>query len=422
MRPLASSVAAVTALAAAPLAAAAWLLKPAWRVGFGQRLGGFDEAVPGAVWIHAASVGELRAALPLVDRLRDVGRAVFVTSQTVSGLTALRQSRPEWPCRLAPLDHPWCVERALARLQPEALVLIEAELWPAWIAAATRRGVPVLVLSGRISDRSFARYRRALPVVRRTLRRLHAVGARTPRDARRFLALGARPRTVAVTGDLKLDAHTGLRPLAPDLAAASREVTLFVAGSTHRGEEAAVLAAFGTVLGCAPRCALVLAPRQLRRADEVAALVQRAGRTLRRRTALGRVPLRAGDVLLLDTVGELAGVYGRADVAFVGGSLAPVGGHNVLEPVLFGAPVLYGPHTANVEHAVAILADSGAGRRVADADELGRVAAEWLADPAESARRVLSGRKALARHRGSAARSAVLVERALAARNSAIVL
>lgn len=413
MRAVAHSVAAVTALAAAPFAAAALTLRPDWRVGVGERLGGVAAPAPGAVWVHGASVGELLAALPLVDRLRRDGRAVFVSSQTVSGREALRKVRPELPCQLAPLDHPWCAERALARVRPAALVLVETELWPGWIAAADRRGVPVLLLSGRLSDRSFARYLRARPLVGRTLRRLHSVGARTPSDAERFRDLGARRDTVVVTGDLKLDAHPRAATLAGDLEVALGGSPLFVAGSTHPGEERAVLAAFDAAEREGARVALVLAPRHPGRFDTVAALVREAGRTLRRRSALAPTPIRTGEVLLLDTLGELAAVYGRAAAAFVGGSIAAVGGHNVLEPVLAGAPVLFGPHTSDVEHATAILASCGAGRRVADARELGRAMAEWLADPAAAKALAARGCAALAPHRGSAARSASLVEGAL---------
>jgi 3-deoxy-D-manno-octulosonic-acid transferase len=385
LRAVAHSVAAFTALAAAPLALAGLALRPDWRDGASERLGAAPALAPGALWIHGASVG---------------------------------RARPEVPCRLAPLDHPWCVERALAKVRPAALVLIETELWPCWIAAADRRGAAVVLVSGRVSDRSFARYRRARPFAARTLRRLSAVGARTPEDARRFRFLGAPPESIEVTGDLKLDCDEHPRPLDADLDRVCRSAPLFVAGSTHPGEERAALAALRAVEEAGLSAALVLAPRRLTRAGEVERIARGEGRPVRRRTAVGRAPLQPGDVLLLDTVGELASLYARADVAFVGGSLAPKGGHNVLEPVLCGRPALFGPHTRNVEHAVEILERCGAGRRVADAGDLGRAAVELLADPAAARARGARGREALDGHRGSAKRAARLVERAVAARDS----
>jgi 3-deoxy-D-manno-octulosonic-acid transferase len=405
----------VAALAAAPVAAGALAVRPGWRLGASERLGAVS-APPGGVWVHGASVGEILAATRLVDHLREAHRPVLTSTQTLGGRDVMRGARPEVPCQLAPLDHPWCVERALARARPAALVLIETELWPCWIAAAERRGVPVVLVSGRVSDRSFARYRRVRPLVGRMLRRLHAIGARTPEDADRLRALGAPPERVTVTGDLKLDGEPRPRAVARDLDRALARVPLFVAGSIHPGEERAALAALRATEDAGIRAALVLAPRHLLRAREVEGIARAEGRAVRRRTALGTAPLRPGEVLLLDTLGELASLYARADVAFVGGSLAPVGGHNVLEPVFCGRTVLYGPHIQNVARAVEILERCGAGRRIADGAELGRAAVELLADSGAARARGARGRAVLGRHRGSSERAARLVERVVVAR------
>jgi 3-deoxy-D-manno-octulosonic-acid transferase len=416
LRAVGHSVAAAAALAAAPLAAGALALRPRWRVGASERLGAVSALAPGAVWVHGASVGEILAAIRLLDRLHQTGHSVMTSTQTVTGRDVLRRTRPEVPCQLAPLDHPWCVERALARARPAALVLIETELWPCWIAAADRRGVPVVLVSGRVSDRSFSRYRCARPLVGRTLRRLRAVGARTPEDARRFRSLGVPPGSIEVTGDLKLDGDERPRPVAADLVRVFGRAPLFVAGSTHPGEERAALSALCAVEEAGLSAALVLAPRHLDRAGEIERIARGEGRSVRRRTEVGWAPLRPGEVLLLDSVGELASLYARADAAFVGGSLAPIGGHNVLEPVFCGRPALFGSHTRNVRHAVEILERCGAGRRVVDARDLGRAVVELLADPAAARARGERGRDALRRHRGSAERAARLVEGAVAAR------
>jgi 3-deoxy-D-manno-octulosonic-acid transferase len=414
LRALDHALAALAALALAPAAAGALALRPAWRVGLRERLGALPALPPGAVWVHGASVGEILAAGRFVDRLQKGGHAVFTSTVTLAGREVMRRARPDVACHLAPLDHPWCVEAALSRVRPAALVLIETELWPSWLAAAERRGIPVALVSGRVSDHSYPRYQRLRRIIAPALRRIAALGARTDTDAERFLALGAPPGRVSVTGDLKLEPAEDARPLAFDLARLLGGARLIVAGSTHPGEELAALSALAQVEQAGMKAALVLAPRRLGRADEIARFVRASGRTLRRRTLPGDSPLQAGEVLLLDSVGELASVYARAEVAFVGGTLAPVGGHNVLEPVFLGRPVLFGPHTENARHAAEILTAVGAGIRVADEADLARRLVALLADPEDAGRRGQAGRRALLAHRGSAERAAGLIEALLA--------
>jgi 3-deoxy-D-manno-octulosonic-acid transferase len=383
-------------------------------VGLRERLGQRPGLPPGAIWVHGASVGEILAAGRFIDRLQKGGHAVVSSTATLAGREVMRRTRPDVPCHLAPLDHPWCVEAALSRVRPAALVLIETELWPSWLAAAERRGVPVALVSGRISDRSYPRYRRLRRIIAPALRRIAALGARTDADAARFIALGASPARVSVTGDLKLEPGEAGRSLAPELVRVLGASPLIVAGSTHPGEELAALSALTQAEQAGIPAALVLAPRRLERADEIAGIVRAQSRSLRRRTRLGDSPLRPGEVLLLDSLGELAPLYAHAEVAFVGGSLVPVGGHNVLEPVFAGRPVLFGPHTQNAPHAAEILEAVGAGVRVADAGALARALVALLADPREARRRGEAGRGALAAHRGSAARAAELTDALLA--------
>lgn len=419
MRAIGHGLAALAALAALPVGAGALLVRPRWWNGLGERLGAWPRCTPGAVWVHAAAVGEIRAASALVDGLAAAGRRVVTSTWTLPGRAAMRGWRPDLVCRLAPLDHPWCVALALSRVEPSALVLVETELWPAWIAAAARRGVPVVLVSGRLSDRSFARYRRAACLLRGTLGRLSAVGARSQLDAERFVALGVPETRVEVTGDLKLDLDEAPRPLAPDLEAMLGDVPLLVAGSTRPGEDEAVLDALAAAEAAGASAALAIVPRQPSRAAELERLARRRGRPVRLRSAGAGEPLKPGEVLVVDTVGELGALYGRGVAAFVGGTLVPVGGHNVLEPVLAGRPVLFGPHTQNVRHAVALLAGSGAGRAVADAAGLSLAVAEWLGDPEATRALGERGRAALAGHRGSTARSVALIERVLAPREAA---
>ena len=413
MGPLAHSRAALAALLAAPVALLGLALRPGWRPGLGERLGRLPAAAPGALWVHGASVGEIQAAARLLAELERRGHPVRASTTTLTGRSLLRGGHPEWPCTLAPLDHPWCVESALARVRPAALVLVETELWPGWIAGATRHGVPVVLVSGRLSERSFPRYRRFRAWLRPTLRRLAAVGARGAADAERFAALGVPPERISITGDLKLEPPGEPPRLAPELAAALGDGPLLVAGSTHAGEEEAALGALAAAEAAGLAPLLALAPRRPERFDAVARAVESRGRRLRRRSALGAAPLAAGEVLLLDSLGELAGLYTRARVAFVGGSLVPRGGHNVLEPVFAGVPVLFGPSTESAREAAEILLASGGGRRVRDTDELAREVVAALRDPAEARARGARGLRALEAHRGAASRSARLVEEVL---------
>lgn len=412
----------LTAGLAAPALAVAFAARPKLRPGLGERLGRIaPAATPGAVWVHGASVGEVTAALRLVDELRRRGHAVRASATSATGRALLYGARPDLPVSLAPLDHPLCVEAALARARPSALVLVETELWPSWIAGAARRGVPVLVVSGRISDASLPRYRRFGRWLASTFGRLARVGARSEEDARRFAELGVLRERISVTGDLKLEPLPPAEPAA-DLAARLGEVPLLVAGSTHEGEEAGALEAFAAVCDAGLDAALVIAPRHPERFERAANTIASSGRPWRRRSDAEADPLAPGEVLLLDSLGELAAIYARARAAFVGGSwVSRVGGHNVLEPVFASRPVSFGPHTRNAREAVRIVLESGAGEVVSGPAALAGAWRRDLAEPEAAAARGAAGRRALGPHEGAARRAADLVESALAAVESASV-
>jgi 3-deoxy-D-manno-octulosonic-acid transferase len=407
--PLGHGLAALCALGALPALAVGAALRPAWRRGLGERLGGAPAAEAGSVWVHAASVGEATAALGLLDGLRERGHRVAATTMTTTGRDTLRRARPGVPCGLAPLDHPWCVARAQRRVGPAALVLVETELWPARILAAGADEVPVLVVSGRISDRSFPRYRRVVSLLAPLLRRLDRVGARSEQDAERFAALGVPEPRIDVTGDLKLEPPPQPAPLAAPLGVLLGDVPLLVGGSTHAGEEEALLAVLDRVEAAGRSAALVLAPRHPERFDAAASAARAAGRPVRRRSQEAGPPLASGEVLILDSLGELSAVYARAAVAFVGGSWVPRGGHNVLEPVFSGKPVFFGPHTENAREAAHLLLAAGAATRVPDAAALAAAALADLADPVAAAARGRAGARMLAVHRGATQRSVELV-------------
>ena len=411
MGPLGHSLAALGAAAALPGGVALLALRPGLRHGLGERLGARPPAPAGCVWVHGASVGEVGAATRLLDGLAARGVAVAASAMTVPGRDLLRRMRPDVPCALAPLDHPWCVAAAFRRVPASLLVLVETELWPSWILGARERGVASAVVSARLSDRSFPRYRRAAPLLRPVLRALAAVGARSEADAARFVELGVPPSRVEVTGDLKLDPPRDAPAPAPDLAPLVGDVPLVVAGSTHAGEEAAALDALDAARDAGLRAALVLAPRHPERFEEAARLVLARGRRLRRRSRLEPGRLADGDVLLLDSIGELAGLYAAAAVAFVGGTLAAVGGHSPIEPAQAGRAPLFGPHTANVRDVAALLLAADAAVRVPDAAGLAAAVVAALRDPAAAAARGGRAAAALAPHRGATERTLALLAR-----------
>ena len=403
------SLAASSAAIAVPLLAGALVARPRWREGFRERLGRFPRTDPGRVWVHGASVGEVTAAKGLVYGLQGAGLRVFGSATTPAGRELMRRTFPEVPSAMAPLDHPWCVDAALARVRPASLVLIETELWPCWIAAARREGLPVVIASGRLSDRSFPRYLRVRRWLRPTLDRIDLVGARSQVDAERFVALGVSADRVEVTGDLKLDAMEAGSALAEDLRRSLEGRVVFVAGSTHRGEETAATTALEACEQAGHAIVLVVAPRHLSRIDAVERELVRTGRKVCRRSKLAGRVFEPGEVLLLDTVGELPGLYTRARVAFVGGTLAKIGGHNVLEPVQAGCPVVFGPSIDSIRRAVELVEASGSGTRVTDAEGLGRAVDRILRDPSGARSRIEEARRELQLHAGSVARTVALI-------------
>lgn len=385
--------------------------------GLPQRLGRLDPEVArlagrAPLWLHAASVGEVLSAAPLVEGLRrtEPGHPPFVTTTTVSGRETARE-RLGVPATLLPLDLPAIVGRAVARLAPAAVVILETEIWPGLIRSAAARGAPVVMVSARLTPAASERYRRFRSFFAAALESIAEVAAQTEADARRFAALGVPPQRISVLGSLKL-----ARRAAP--AEAPRPVDLgqrpvIVAASTQPGEEAAVLAACSSVWAAHPDVLLLLAPRRPERFAEVARLLDEARLPWSRRTA-GAARVEADErVFLLDSVGELAGFFAGARAAFVGGTLAPLGGHNLLEPAAAAVPVQFGPHLDNVRDAAALLEGCGAGTRVADAAALAAVWRRLLDEPAAARAAGERGRAELDRHRAVAEAAVACVRRHL---------
>ena len=303
-----------------------------------------------AIWIHAVSVGEVLAVSRLVAEL-DAGLPeyrVLISTTTRTGQRLARERFGVERVFYCPLDLPWAVAAYLKALQPAMLILAETEFWPNLLHGCFRRGIPVAVVNARISDRSWPRYLRLQRLWRPFLSRLTAVLAQSETDAERMRALGCAPGQVTVSGNLKFDVRATKESEAVGLLTELRGgLELVVAGSTLEGEEPMLLAAWPAILASKPNLAMVLAPRHPERFAVVAELLGRSGFPWRRRTALEKTGLAAGEVVLLDSIGELASVYSLASVAFVGGSLVAAGGHNPLEPAQFGVPVAMGEHYAN---------------------------------------------------------------------------
>lgn len=355
-------------------------------------------------WVHAVSVGESIAAAPLLDGLRRAYPALplVVSTVTETGARVVRERFAGLAShRYFPLDFPAITGRVISSITPAFFVCMETELWPNTLRALAARGVPTMIANGRLSDRSFRRYRLVRGAMKRVLGDVTVFGMQSAEDARRVIALGAPPERVVVTGNLKAEPladPAGAVDLWHRLLGLADDQPVWIAGSTHRGEEEAVLEAHCRALLDRPNLALVLAPRHPERVGEVIGVLKARGLAAVRRSDL---PARRspGAVIVLDTVGELAQLYAIADVVFVGGSLSPLGGHNMLEPALRGKPVLFGPHTHNFREAASVLADSGAGRVVHDAGELGAELKRLLADSVLRARLGAAGRDAvLARH------------------------
>jgi 3-deoxy-D-manno-octulosonic-acid transferase len=370
----------------------------------GERLGGPPAALATgepSIWIHAVSVGEVLVARGLVEALkaRFPARRVIVSTTTATGNAIAREALAADGVFFNPLDLPWAVRRTLAGLNPSLLVLVETEIWPNLIHEAHRRGTRIAVANGRLSPRSFPRYRRLRPLLARVLGEVDVFLMQGEAHAERARRIGAPADRVRVTGNLKYDAPA---PTAPSAAISAvlgdgARAPLWVAGSTMAGEEEACMGAFAAARAAAPGLRLVIAPRHPDRAAEVTALVEREGYRVARRSALGPGPWRDGDVLVLDTMGELAQAYAFATVVFVGGSLVPSGGHNVLEPALAGRAVIVGPHMENFQEIADDFRAADALVQVGGAEELGPAIVRLLQSAPE--------------RNGLGARAKVLVER-----------
>ena len=399
-----------------------------WRERFGKLPESFQQPERGAIWIHAVSVGETLAVARLTRELQAAlpGRKIFMSSVTPAGRAAGEGGIPAVAGRFyLPLDWRRAVRSTLDRIQPSLLVIVETELWPNLLRAAHDSGTRIILINARLSTRSFGRYRLLRPFMRRVLKDVDMICAQSEADAERFRQLGALPERVVLSGNLKFDSEP------PRSAAFSRmlekaisgkgRAPVLIAASTMAGEEPMVLEAWSRLRAHYPGALLILAPRHPARFDEVARILTAGGHSFVRRTRLTSPDsadlsrLTASEVLLLDSIGELAGVLELADVVFMGGSLVPTGGHNILEAAYWAKPAVFGPHMENFRDIARLFLDAQACLQVRNGNELVDSVLGLFAD--RSAARELGerGKQVLAQHAGASARVLGQIQRLLEA-------
>ncbi len=379
-----------------------------------QRLGllplTFNLDAEESIWIHAVSVGEAVTARALAADLkaRYPHLRLFLSTTTISGQQVARQMRDVDAVFYFPFDWTFAIRRTLDLVKPRVFIMMETEIWPNLLRVCRRRAVKTILINGRISSRSYPRYRLARPFIRRVLADVDRFCMQSEESARRLIDLGADPARVTMTGSLKFDS---LQVPAPPHARPRGRVLRFfrvapgrqvlVAGSTMRGEEAAVLRAFARVKANAPGALAILAPRHPDRFAEVERLARDEGFLTVRRSELPIDAEPRADVVVLDSIGELAQIYQLATVVFVGGSLVDHGGHNILEPAVFGKPVLFGPHMQNFKEIAETFLANAAAVQVHSAADLQTALLSLLTDPVRRARLGAAARALVEANRGA---------------------
>jgi 3-deoxy-D-manno-octulosonic-acid transferase len=391
------------------------LRDPSYRDRLGERFG-LGQAIPGdIIWIHAVSVGEVQAAQPLIAQLqaRHPRYGILITTVTPTGAARARLLFGDRVhLRYVPLDLPGSVKRFFDRVQPKLAMILETELWPNLYDECGKRGIPLVLASARISPRSVGKYRRLVSLFRKTLSHGIVIAAQSEPDAERFHSIGATPERTHVTGNIKFDFQPpeGIETKGRrwrEKHAPGRPI--WVAGSTHEGEEPVILDAHRRVLEQFPDALLVLVPRHPQRFESVRDLLAKRHERAADRSSKAAIS-PATSVLLGDTMGELMTFYAAADVAFVAGSLVPIGGHNLLEPASVGRPVLTGPHNFNGEEIAQLLMDAGAAFIVTDTEQIAHAVKGLLANRDLRAVMGAAGRSVLDANRGALDRLLMLVD------------
>ena len=418
----------VLLILAFPIVLCALLLKKRCRSGLSQRMGwvvpqGWDSQ-QNVLWIHAVSLGEVSAIVPFVKTLhqRYPATRIVVSTVTETGREAVQQRLTgiATHCFL-PLDYPWIVNRFITALNPAGFLVVETELWPNLLRSLSRRGIPSVIMNGRLSSRSFSRYQWVRPFMRQVLATVALGLVQSGRDERRFVELGALPDRMHRTGNMKFDltmkGECAAQPSIPRSAfGLSEDERLLVAGSTHPAEEEILLESYRELIRSFSNVVLLLAPRHIERCDVLARTIEEFGFLPVRRSRLpgeGDREAVGPRVILLDTRGELAQVYGLAFMAFVGGTLVPVGGHNLLEPPVWGKPVCFGPYTDHCHEIADLLIESSGGIRVRNGRELTETFVKGMQDRDWVSHRGLNARKVIDDNQGVIEKNLAMVEQVI---------
>ena len=396
------------------------------RRGVRERLGYFSaeqlQALQGRkiIWVHAVSVGETRAATPLLKELKrqNPDHLILLTNVTETGHAMALENPVVELCLFFPFDFSWTVRRVLQSINPCLIVIVETEIWPNFVREAHKLDIPMVLVNGRISDRSYPRYKLFRPLLRPVLECFSAFCMQSQLDAERINQLGADNSRVENTGNLKFD-HQLKEISAEEVAerkqeySVPEEVPVLVAGSTHAGEEEQLLAVYQALLESGRQLLLVLIPRHPERCKEVQGLLEKCGIGSRLRSELtsGGDRLQPGEVLLVDTLGEVLALYSVADLVFVGGSFVPVGGHNLLEASLLEKPVLFGPQVHNFREISKKLIRAGAGVKVMNQQELVRQCCKLLDDPIRRRAMGQAGSAVIADNAGATERTMRRIDR-----------
>lgn len=383
-----------------------------WR----ERFGWFDAPKQkGGIWVHAVSVGETIAAIPMIKALQKAypEKPIIITSMTPTGSERVRALFHDSVFHVyVPYDFPGAVKRFLRKVQPSMLILMETELWPNCLHYCAKQKVPVLLANARLSERSYLGYRRIKKVAATMLSEITLIGAQAQPDADRFIKLGAAANKVIVTGSMKFDISIAsqVHEQAAELRRAlGADRSIWIAASTHENEEEHVLKAFQKIRQRVPDALLILVPRHPERFPKVAELCRKQGYQVVCRSQQ-QACTSSTNIYLGDTMGELLILYGASDMAFVGGSLVPIGGHNMLEPAALAVPSITGPNYFNFSTIVLLLEKAGGLRKIQDADTLADVVIEWFKDPLNRKQAGIQAQQVVASHRGAVAAHLTMVE------------
>lgn len=363
------------------------------------------------IWVHAVSVGEVAGCLPFLKALKKEfpGKKIVLSTTTCTGQKIARDRFPEADRTMyIPMDAPFCTRRVAGLLRPEIFITVETELWPGLFQSLRRAGSHIVILNGRISEESLKGYERIRFFMRRVLSLIDYFYMQGEQDAERIRTLGADPARTGIMGNFKFDMEAqDLSPL-PWLDAVAGDI--FLAASTHKGEEEIILDAYASIKPAHPGTKLILAPRHPKRFDAVAGLIERRGLHYMRRTELTDSPSVVPSIILLDTIGELSRVFAKVAIAFIGGSLVPVGGHNILEPAYWAKPILFGPHMGNFPIARDFL-DASAALQVRNAQEIAENVSDLLAHREQAVSIGMNAKKITSKNTGAVQKAINLVRR-----------